>query len=289
MKKNTKKYGLVSLRKDFPTDEACLTFIFESLHSKECSCGGTYRLISGRRQFQCSKCRFQIAPTAGTIFHKSATPLTIWFQAILLFANAKSGLSAKQLQRDLEVTYKTAWRMLSLIRKALGKSGDKLKGDVEMDSAYFGGKKDARRTNHGTSWSVDKSVVIGAIERGGEARAQVVPKNSAEAHKSFLDTNIEKGSRLLTDNSGVYRNTTEAYHRQAVQHNKGVYVFGDVHVNNVEQFWSHVKRSIKGTHKKVSKKYLQNYLDGFVFHYNNRHSDKERFQVLLGTLLLGAR
>lgn len=122
-----RRYGITSLRKQFPNDEACLEFIFDALHPRTCVkkgryggvCGGTFNRIEGRRQFQCSTCRSQIAPTAGTIFNKSATPLTLWFHAILVFLNAKGAVSAKQLERDLEITYKCAWRILSLIRWAL--------------------------------------------------------------------------------------------------------------------------------------------------------------------------
>lgn|SRR3990167_2863253 len=141
MKQNNDKYGVKNLKRDFPTDEVCLSFIFDALHSRQCSCGGNYKLIKGRRQFQCSKCRFQIAPTAGTIFAKSDTPLTLWFHALLIFSNAKSGVSAKYLQRELEVTYKCAWRMLKLIRQALNQKGSKLTGKVEMDETYMSGAK----------------------------------------------------------------------------------------------------------------------------------------------------
>jgi transposase len=114
-----KRYGILSLQKQFPEDGACLQFIFDTLYRRKCSCGGVYRRIQGRRQFQCSKCRFQVAPTAGTVFHKSETPLVLWFHAILAFLNAKGGISAKQLERDLEISYKCAWRILALIRRTL--------------------------------------------------------------------------------------------------------------------------------------------------------------------------
>src|SRR3989344_269718 len=123
------RYGIVSLQKQFPNDGVCLEFIFDALHARICSrrvgrdlwtaCGGTYRRISARRQFQCSKCRLQIAPTSGTVFHKSDTQLVLWFHAILAFLNAKGGISAKQLERDLEISYKCAWRILGLIRRIL--------------------------------------------------------------------------------------------------------------------------------------------------------------------------
>lgn len=128
--KSKTKYGLAQLRKDFPNNQKCLQFAFDALHSRECSCGGVYAPVKGRKQFYCSKCRFQIAPLAGTIFHKSDTPLTLWWHALWVFSNAKSGVSAKEMERQLAVTYKTAWRMLHLIRKALQQDG-KLSGDKE--------------------------------------------------------------------------------------------------------------------------------------------------------------
>ena len=285
--KKEQRYGLNSFKADFPSDDACLDFIFEALHSRTCSCGGTYAKISGRRQYQCSKCRFQIAPTANTIFHKSDTPLTLWFHAIHVFSNAKSGISAKQMERDLEVTYKTAWRMLKLIRQALTQSHDKLKGDVEMDSAYFGGRKYGGKNNEKLADAVKaKTVVMGAVERGGKIRALVVPDSTANTHGEFLANNVDTAhTRLLTDKTNRLNKVAQAYERHTVDHSKREYARGDVHVNHIETFWSHVKRSIKGTHKVISKDYFQTYLDGFVFHYNNRYSDKARFSCLLDTLL----
>jgi len=280
------KYGITSLRKEFPTDSTCVEFIFDALHSRKCSCGGVYSLIKGRRQFQCSKCRFQIAPTAGTIFHKSPTPLTLWFHAILVFSSAKSGISAKTMERELEVTYKCAWRILHFIRKSLTQNTDKLKGDVEMDSAYFGGRKYGGKNNEKLGDAVRaKAVVFGAIERNGQIRTEMMPDNTSLSHKIFLEKNISDKSRLMTDKTNRLDKVAKGYDRHSVDHSKGEYVRGDVYVNSIEAFWSHIKRSIKGTHKVISKKHLQTYLDGFVFHYNNRYNDKQRFEVLLDTLL----
>lgn len=285
------KYGLNSLKTDFPTDIACLEFIFDSLHSRECSCGGTYRLIRGRRQHQCSKCRFQIASTAGTIFHKSDTPLSLWFHALWVFSNAKSGISAKEMQRQLEVTYKTAWRMLRLIRESLGQSSDKLKGTVEMDSAYVGGKGDGGEYNKNQREVMQrKAVVMGAAERQGEIRAEVVPDNSAPVHGRFLEKHIEReGTRLMTDSTNKLHKVAIGYDRHMVDHHRSEYVRGDVYTNTIEGFFAHIKRSIKGTHKVVSKAHLQGYLNGFVFHANNRRSDRARFAALLGNVLRVAR
>lgn len=281
------KYSIRDFKRDFPTDEACLGLIFDTLHNRKCSCGGTYKLIKGRKQFYCSKCRFQIAPTAGTIFHKSDTPLTLWFHAIWVFSNAKSGISAKEMERQLGVGYKTAWRFLMLIRKALEQHGGKLTGDVEMDEAYFGGHKYAGKDNKDMGKVMKKKgVVMAAIARGGEMRARVTPDATSYSITKFVMQNIEpSGTRLMTDKSNRYDSVAYGYDRHFVNHGKKEFVRGDVHINHVESFWSHIKRSVKGTHKVISKKYLQSYLDGFVFHYNNRGNDSDRFSALMGTLL----
>lgn len=130
------KYGLKQLRKDFPTDRACLEFAFDTLHSRECSCGGVYALRLERKQFQCSKCRFAISPLAETIFEKSSTPLVLWWHALWVFSNAKSGISAKELERQLAVTYKTAWRLKRLLVSALSSQKSGI-SDGTKDKASF--------------------------------------------------------------------------------------------------------------------------------------------------------
>src|SRR3990167_10996862 len=140
-------FGLRSLRKRFPTDRECLDFLFKLRHEKRCSCGGVFKRIEGRRKYYCSRCSRQIAPTAGTIFEKSKVPLTLWFHALMMFSNAKSGLAAKTIQRDLEITYRSAWRMATLIRSVLEQSEEPLRGVVESDMAYFGGRGHAGRNN----------------------------------------------------------------------------------------------------------------------------------------------
>ena len=183
------RYGIRSLKRDFPDDNSVLEFMFDTLHSRNCSCGGTYSLVKGRRQFYCSKCRFQIAPTANTIFAKSDTPLTLWLQAILAFSNAKSGISAKYLERELEVTYKTAWRMLKLIRQALQQSTDLLQGDVEMDAAYIGGRKAAGKNNADLAEAMAaKTAIMGSVKRQGGVRVYVVRYSDKQRFELLLDT-----------------------------------------------------------------------------------------------------
>ena len=289
--KNNKKFGFKSLEKQFPTEDSCLEFIFNTLHSHKCSCGGEFHKISGRRKYQCSKCRFQIAPTAGTIFHKSDTPLILWFKAILFFSNAKSGVSAKTLQANLEVTYKCAWRILSHIRKALKQDDKPLRGDVEIDTAYWGGRGNAGKNNENLSAVIaKKAVIIAGVERGGRIKAEVVEDASGWSLKDFLERNVAtKATTLMTDKSHTYRHVSKIYDIHSVNHSKKEFVRGDIHINTIETFFAHLKRSIKGTFKSVSKQHLQSYLDSFVFHYNNRHSDKSRFDSLFGALLQSSK
>ena len=285
--KKEDRYSIKNLKKDFPTDEACLNYLFDKLHSRDCSCGGKYAKLSGRLQFQCSKCRFQIAPMSGTIFEKSTTPLTSWFHAVFIFSNAKSGISAKEMERQLGVTYKTAWRILHLIRTSLKQNTRKLRGGVETDQAWFGGVKKAGENNKYLSESMKaKSVVMGAVERGGEVRAKIAPDATASTIGEFLKDNVEtENTTLYSDASNRYELVAKGYERLTVYHNLHQYAIGNIHINHMESFWSHVKRSIKGSYKVISKQHLQAYLDAFAFHYNNRYNDKDRFDALLGRVV----
>ncbi len=281
------KYGLRELHTEFPNDDACLEYLFDTLHNRKCSCGGSYSRVKGRKKFQCSKCRFQIAPMAGTIFEKSSTPLTLWFHAIFIFSNAKSGISSKQMERQLNVTYKCAYRILKLIRESLKQDISKLRGNVEVDEGFFGGHGDGGKYNENYSDVMKKKAkVITAVERGGEMRAKKVADLTATTIGQFLDENVQvQNTRLMTDENNRYHNVALGYNRQTVNHKKKEFVRGDVHVNNVEWFWGHVKKSIRGTYKSISKEQLQAYLDAFVWHYNNRHNDRQRFASLLNALL----
>lgn len=243
--------------------------------------------MKGRKKYHCSRCSFQIAPLAGTIFEKSKVPLTLWFHALMMFSNAKSGLSAKTIQRDLEITYKCAWRMAHLIRDALKQSDEPLKGAVELDLAFFGGKGDAGKNNERLSEVFKaKTKVLAAIERNGGMRARVVASGSAKNHKDFLWQNVSTiDTKLMTDKALQLDRVARPYDRHSVHHKKQEFVRGEAHTQTVDWFWSHVKGSLRGTHKTVSPKYLQSYLDGFVFHRNNARSDKERFFSLLDTVL----
>jgi len=160
-----------------------------------------------------------------------------------------------------------------------------------MDETYFGGRFKAGAGNARQKEAIAaKSVIAGAVERQGNAKAEVAPNGRAKTVGAFLLNNVDPvGTRLLTDESNRYDNVARDYNRHTVNHGKKEYARGDVHVNSVETFFAHLKRSVRGTFKAISKQHLQTYLDAFVWHYNNRHSDSERFSVLLGALLNGVK
>ena len=280
-------FGLRTLRKLFPTDRECLDHIFRVSHARTCECGGRFKRVEGRRQYQCSRCSYQVAPTAGTIFEKTKIPLTLWFHARMMFSNAKSGLAAKTIERDLEITYRSAWRMAHLIRGTLMQSEEPLSGVIETDMGFFGGKGDAGKNNERLSAVMKaKTKVFAAVVRKGEMRAKVVKDGGAKTHKNFLWQHVStKNTKLMTDGALPFVNSASPYSREFVIHKRGEYVRGEVHTNSTDSFWSHVTSSVRGTHKSISPKYFQSYLDYFVFHHSNAHNDRARFDALLGTVL----
>lgn len=256
------KYTISRFRKDFPNDDRCLEYIFRTRFSKE-EREGFYR-VGKTKRYGYWKGYKSISPLVGTIFENSSTPLSLWFYAMYLFSTSKNGVSAAELQRQLGVTYKTAWRMATQIRKLMEQDGNKLSGTVEIDEANIG-----------------RHPVLGAIERGGKVRVRSVDKNNGSSIASHTIKNVSVDSILMSDSNKAYGWLDRHYQRKAVNHSKE-YVRGDVHINSMEAFWSQVKRSIAGTHHHISQKYLQSYLDFFSFQHSYRTSEVPLFLVLLG-------
>jgi transposase-like protein len=282
MKAKQAKYTIADLLKDFPNDDACIAYIFAMRFPDpicpECKAENSFYRVSTRKCYSCSHCGFQLHPTAGTIFHKSSTPLTLWFHALFLFASARNGVSAKEVQRQLGVTYKCAWRMTHQIRSLMTQGKDPLSGTVEADETYIGGSRRGGKRGRGT----DKAAVVGVVQRGGSVRAKHVDNVKSATVIPILRENVTLGSAVMTDEFPVYnRVEKDGYLHEVIQHGIKEYVRGNVHTNTIEGFWSQVKRSISGTHHAVSKKYLQFYLNEFVFRYNYRNSELPMFQVLL--------
>ncbi len=264
--------------KRFPTDEDCLKHVWRVRFGKlkECpKCGkpASFHPLSKRPAYSCQHCAHHIYPCAGTPFERTRTPLQLWFYAIYLFTTTRHGVSAKELQRQLGVTYKTAWRMGHEIRKHMGKidGDDGLSGHVETDETFVGGKPRGKPVRRGKHRPHKKTVVVGMVERGGNLMTHVVP--AAKKHMVFplINRHIAKGSRISTDESRLYiRLRDEGFKHTKVNHSQGQYVDGDTHVNTLEGFWAHFKNSVIGTHRAISPKHMAKYLGEFEFRFNLR-------------------
>lgn len=274
--------------KRFPDDSACLAHLFQLRYGYEFPCPkcgviGTFRKLAKHPAYTCN-CGHHIHPMQGTIFQDSHTPLTKWFYAIYLFTTTRHGVPAKELQRQLGVSYPTAFRMAHLIRQHMARTdGDPaLGGHVEADETFIGGKQKGVRGSHGKG--SNKAVVFGMLERGGDVMTRVVPDVSAKTLTAHIRKNVEPGSTISTDEWRSYRGLTKmGFDHGAVNHSLDQWVDGPHHTNSLEGFWSQLKRSIRGTHVSVSPKYLARYLGEFEFRYNLRHSPQMMFARLLAT------
>lgn len=269
------KYTIKNLRSDFPNDETCLDFIFKNRWPKGLTCPNCEKKdfyhVKGRKSYAC-KCGYQVSPTEGTIFHKSSTPLTLWFHAIFLMSQSKNGIAAKELERQLGVTYKCAWRMAKQIRLLMSGDDNPLGGNeiVELDETYIGGKAKGKRGRG----AAKKTPVFGAVERNGKLKTKVVLNVRKLTLMPLIKDMVTDNSVIVTDESNSYNDVKKIGHlHESINHSKGQYVDGDVHTNTIEGFWSQFKRSVHGTYHSVSKKYLQLYLDEFSFRYSHRKSD----------------
>ena len=280
------KFTFAQFRTRFPDEDACLKYIFDLRYSDleacpKCSCEAKFHQCKGERYFACQDCGHHLHPTAGTIFHKSRTPLTSWLFAVLLFSNSKNGVSAKELQRQLGVTYKTAFRMGHLIRSLMNEEGEiTLSGIVEIDETLVGGKKKGGKRG----WGSQKPCVFGMVERGGKIVTRVVPNRKGSTLLPIITANTTDDVEAHTDDfSGYNRLGREVGAHHVVSHTKGQHVTGpngEIHTQTIDGHWSIIKRSIKGTHTSVSPEYLQAYLNEFSFRRN--HRNERMFDAILG-------
>ncbi|MDH4122414.1 MAG: IS1595 family transposase [Deltaproteobacteria bacterium] len=235
----------------------------------------------------CNTCNTTFSVTVQTIFHNSKLDLQKWFLAVALIVNAKKGLSARQLARDLEVNKNTAWFMGMRIRKALVDSGELLRGIVEVDETYIGGKPrkggPPRKRGRGTT----KTPVVGAVERNGNVKAKVMVWLDSKRLTNLIRGSVDlKQSIIMTDEFKGYSRLAGLTIHKTVNHSAGEYVKGDAHTNTIEGFWALLKRGITGQYHKVSLAYLQKYIDEFAFRYNNR-KNADIFELALAKAIGG--
>lgn len=266
-------FTLKQFNEQFPGDDACLKHMFKSRYGTLAACpkcgvaAPRYYRVRSKKVYECKDCGHQVSPLADTIFHKSDTPLSSWFYAIFMFSVSKNGVSAMELQRTLGVTYKCAWRMARQIRSLMEQDNTFLGGNrpVEVDETYIGGKH-TRRIGRSK-----KQVVFGMVERDGIARVRRVKSSGVRVLLPEIARGIAPGTHIHSDEWIAYKTLDKrGYSHTTVNHSKLEYARGIAHTNTVEGFWSQLKRSIDGTYHAVSPKYLQSYLDEFVFRYNLR-------------------
>lgn len=285
--------SLVEFMRAYPDDSACLDRLWRDRyapdgHSADCpKCERPRRFhrTKTRASYTCDSCGLHIHPMVGTIFEKSSTSLQLWFYAIYLIASTRCGISAKQLERELGVSYKTAWRMMNRIRNDLMNDSvdGPLSGDVEVDETGVHGRKRVKGTrSEGAIWREAQPVVLGMVERGGRVRLRVIDSRRGEPLSRAVRANVDPTSIMFTDDWMAYKPLRLEYagHR-VINHSAGSYVVGTTHTNTIEGFFGNLKTGMRGAYKHVSRKWLQSYLDEFAWRYNARRSPDSMFEQLI--------
>ena len=270
----------------FPDDDACLDHLFQVRYGDSPTCpkcerdGKFYKLTNGPA-YSCEWCGHHIHPMVGTFMHRSHVSIRDWFYAMYLFTTTRHGVPAKELERQLGVSYPTALRMAHKIREYMAVvDGDPpLGGHVEADETMIGGRRSGGKRGRGAP---GKIVVFGMLERGGDVMTRIVHNVKRATLEGHILENIKSGTRISTDELKSYGALARhGYRHRTVNHSADEWVVGDTHVNSIEGFWSLLKRSIRGTHAHVSRKHLAKYLGEFEFLYNMRKSPDLMFPRLL--------
>ncbi|MDQ3730295.1 MAG: IS1595 family transposase [Actinomycetota bacterium] len=298
-KSSDSTYSLMEFTREFPDDDACLDWLWRQRYSADgkhadcpkCEREGVvfkhYKTAQRRQTWTCTACGHHVQPTAGTIFHGSSTSLHLWFYAMYLITSTRCGISAKQLERELGVTYKTAWRMFNRIRNELMRDdGERqLWGDVEVDETSVDGRprRKARSKKEAAQLRErSRATVVGMAERGGNVRVRVVPSRRGPALSQAVRQNVSPRAMLITDDWQAYKPLDRDFvaHRK-INHSTGLYVDGDIHTNTIEGFFGNMKTGIRGVYKHVSHRWLQSYLDEYAWRYNHRRGRRSMFETLL--------
>jgi transposase len=287
------RYTKKDFDKQFPDDATCLEWLKNRLYPDgiyciKCEKKTPHHRVKSRPSYSCDYCGHHVHPTADTIFHKSPTPLTTWFYAVYLMASTRCGISAKQIERETGVTYKTAWRMFKQIRSMLDETENapKLGGSqkpVEVDETYYGGRT---RGHQGRASSLDKKAktpIVGLVQRKGSVRAFVTTDVKKHTLHGLIKEHVMPQNLVFTDDFVAYDGLGygQRFHHRRIRHSEKVYVAGDVHTQTIEGFWSLVKNGIKGVYHNVGRHYLQTYLNEYSFRYNRRFDETPMFVSFL--------
>lgn len=279
----------------FPTEDACLEHLMAMRYGLRHPCAkclhlSTFHKLADRPAYTCAHCGANVHPMAGTIFQDTRTPLRMWFYAIYLFCTTRHGVSGKELQRQLGVTYKTAYRIGQQIRKLMEQAdlGGLLAGHVEMDEAYVGGRRSGGKRGRGAP---GKAIVMGMKERGGRIAAEVIPDVRMQTLRGVVLENVEPGSVVSTDELMSYGLLAgDGFIHGSVKHGAKEWSYydyrtGETHsTNGIESFWHLFKYSVRSTHIHLSREKLPLYLAEFCYRSNHRGMGNLMFDALLASL-----
>ena len=303
------EYTVHDFMQEFPDDDACLTYLWRQLHSADgdhaycpkCDRERRFHRVRSRQSYSCDTCGHHLHPTADTIFEKSTTPLTLWFHAIFILSQTRCGISAKQLQREIGVTYKTAWRMFNRIRRLLlDDDTTPLTGEVEIDESGWGGKiragdrsraeSSTKRRQEAMGRVKSRPTILAMVERGGRVRVRIISDRGENTLKNLIHENVSRDAILYTDEFALYRNLGNDFagHFQ-IKHRDNVYARGHIHTQTVEGFFGNVRRGLSGVQHNVSRKWLELYVSEFAFKYNHRDDAEPMFKVFLRNVRKAAR
>lgn len=294
-----RRFTINDFNEKFYDDDACLDWLMEARYPGDtglcsyCKVERKHHRVASKKAWACDYCGTYISPMAGTIFEKSRTPLRLWFYAMYLMSATRCGISAKQIQRECGVTYKTAWRMFNQIRKLMAE--DNKVGPakpVEIDETYFGGRRKGQGTGRPGPNDPKKTPIVGIVERdGGRVWACTAEDVKSGTMLQIIGSRVLPETMIYTDEFNSYDGISTMknnYGHRRIRHKERVYVVGDIHTNTIEGFWSLLKRGIGGVYHSVSKKHLQSYLDEYSFRYNRRAANEPMFVSMLGQVLAKA-
>jgi transposase len=298
-KASESQYSLMEFMRDFPDDATCLDwlwrerFSWDGRHAEcpKCERERAFYRVKSRPSYCCDACGHHLHPTAGTIFHKSATSLHLWFYAMYLMTSTRCGISAKHIEREIGVTYKTAWRMCNLIRNQLmDEDPGMLSGEVEVDETYIGGKIKNSDRRKAAAEGRDprgphvkpRTSVMAAVERGGRVRATIVPDSRSATLHANVESFVMPSTVVYTDDWHGYAGLDRrGYTHHTINHSDRIYVSGHVHTQTIEGFFGNFKTGVRGAHHFVSRKWLQGYLNEWSWRYNHRHDPSAMFRTIL--------
>ncbi|MFH2035152.1 MAG: IS1595 family transposase [Candidatus Zixiibacteriota bacterium] len=284
--------NIVEVYDRFPTNQDCLNYLEKVRWKGKPTCpycdSQNVTPLSKENRHHCNTCNTSFSVTVRTIFHKTKLPLQKWFLAISLVLNAKKGISARQLARDIKVNKDTAWSMGMRIRRAMIEQRELMQGIVEMDETYIGGKprKGGGGGHNKRGRGTKKAPVIGIAERNGKIKARPAKNVKDRTLRSLVRENVDlKNTVLITDEFTGYSRMSTIIDHQVVNHHIW-YADGYRHTNNIESFWALLKRGIVGQYHKVSIRHLSKYIDEFCYRHNNRGKD-DLFDITISRALGG--